>query len=54
MRRPQYVVFPDDPKGFAIDDQTYIGSSGLLVKPVVAEGVTEVEIYIADEEVRCR
>ncbi|CEQ39441.1 SPOSA6832_00983 [Sporobolomyces salmonicolor] len=48
--RPQYVVFPNDPKGFALDDQFYLGSSGLLVKPVVAEGVTEQQIYISDAQ----
>jgi hypothetical protein len=29
-RRPQYVVFPNDPKGFALDDQFYLGETGLL------------------------
>ncbi|KAK4704738.1 hypothetical protein P7C70_g1477, partial [Phenoliferia sp. Uapishka_3] len=48
--RPQYVVFPDDAKGFAIDDQFYLGSSGFLVKPIVDEGATETSIYIADNQ----
>ncbi|GAA6011944.1 hypothetical protein JCM11491_000111 [Sporobolomyces phaffii] len=48
--RPQYVVFPDDPKGFHLDDQFYLGSSGLLVKPVVAEGQIEQELYISDDQ----
>lgn len=48
--RPQYVLFPDDAKGFAIDDQFYLGSTGLLVKPIVAEGATETSIYIADDQ----
>ncbi|GAA5874605.1 hypothetical protein JCM16303_002920 [Sporobolomyces ruberrimus] len=48
--RPQYVMFPDDPKGFGLDDQFYLGSSGLLVKPVVVEGQTEQEIYISDDQ----
>ncbi|KAM0750382.1 hypothetical protein T439DRAFT_326351 [Meredithblackwellia eburnea MCA 4105] len=47
---PQYVLFPDDPKGFAIDNQFYFANSGLLVKPVVGEGVTESEIYISDDQ----
>lgn len=50
--RPQYVMFPEDTQGFAIDDQLYLGSTGLLIKPVVTEGATEVDIYIADDEVR--
>ena len=52
--RPQYVVFPSDPNGFAIDNQFYFGSSGLLVKPVVEEGATSAEVYIADDQVRLR
>ncbi len=31
-------MFPTDEAGFAIDDQYYIGSSGLLVKPVTEKG----------------
>lgn len=48
--RPQYVVFPNDPKGFALDDQFYLGDSGLLVKPVAREGQTEQEMYISDDQ----
>ena len=48
--RPQYYVHPSDEKGFAIDDQFYLGSTGLLVKPVTAEGAESVDIYIADSE----
>ena len=49
--RPQYYVHPDDETGFAIDDQFYVGSSGLLVKPVVKEGAESVEVYFADDEI---
>lgn len=48
--RPQYYVHPGDDKGFAIDDQFYLGSTGLLVKPVVTEGAEHVDMYIADDE----
>ncbi|KAM5464685.1 glucosidase II [Microsporum audouinii] len=48
--RPQYYVHPSDEQGFAIDDQLYLGRTGLLVKPVVTEGSTSVDIYISDEE----
>ncbi len=48
--RPQYYVHPSDERGFAIDDQLYIGSTGLLVKPVTTEGSESVDIYLADEE----
>lgn len=51
MSRPQYVAFPSDPKGFTIDDQYYVGGSGLLVKPVTTEGQTEVEVYVPDNQV---
>ena len=45
------MVFPKDPKGFAIDDQFYVGASGLLVKPVTAGGQNQVDIYLSDDEV---
>ncbi len=51
--RPQYYMFPEDEAGFNIDDQFWVGSTGLLAKPVTAEGVTSVDMHIAqdDEEV---
>jgi len=49
--RPQYAVFPEDKGGFAIDDQYYVGDSGILVKPVTKEGATSTDIYIADNQV---
>ncbi|KAI9777240.1 MAG: hypothetical protein M1839_008970 [Geoglossum umbratile] len=48
--RPHYYVFPGDEEGFAIDDQFFVGSTGLLAKPVVTEGADKVDIYIPDEE----
>jgi len=48
--RPQYLVFPNDPVGFAIDNQFYFGSTGLLVKPVATEGAEEADIYISDNQ----
>ena len=48
--RPQYYVHPSDEKGFAMDDQFYLGSTGLLVKPVTTEGAESVDVYIADDE----
>ena len=47
--RPLYYVHPSDEKGFEIDDQFYVGSTGLLAKPVTAEGADRVDIYIPDE-----
>ncbi|KAF8341539.1 alpha-glucosidase [Cantharellus anzutake] len=49
--RPQYVVFPKDSHGFEIDDQFYIGGSGLLVKPVTLPHVESAEVYLADDQV---
>ena len=49
--RPQYVMFPKDKNGFDMDDQYYIGSSGLLVKPVTTKGATETTLYIGEDEV---
>ncbi|KAJ9098154.1 hypothetical protein QFC21_004483 [Naganishia friedmannii] len=48
--RPQYVVFPKDEKGFAVDDQYYVGGSGLLVKPVTAPAVESSEVYLSDNQ----
>ncbi|MCJ1394130.1 hypothetical protein MMC18_007008 [Xylographa bjoerkii] len=48
--RPHYYVHPSDEKGFAVDDQFYIGSTGLLAKPVTSEGADTVDFYIPDEE----
>ncbi|KAF2496803.1 hypothetical protein BU16DRAFT_571834 [Lophium mytilinum] len=48
--RPNFYVHPDDAAGFAIDDQLYVGSTGLLAKPVVTEGANSVDIYLADAE----
>lgn len=48
--RPQWFVFPNDEAGFAIDDQLYLGSTGLLAKPVVQESASNADIYISDDE----
>lgn len=48
--RPHYYVHPSDDKGFAIDDQLYLGGTGLLAKPVQHEGAEHVDIYLADDE----
>jgi mannosyl-oligosaccharide alpha-1,3-glucosidase len=48
--RSQYYVHPEDEKGFAVEDQMYLGSTGLLVKPVTTEGAESVEVYLSDDE----
>ncbi|WOO82688.1 Glucosidase 2 subunit alpha [Vanrija pseudolonga] len=47
---PQYAYFPEDEGGFAVDDQYYVGDSGLLFKPVVTEGATTTDVYLADNQ----
>lgn len=53
MIRPQYAVFPGDEAGYTVDDQYYVGDSGLLFKPVVTEGATSTDVYLADDQVSC-
>jgi alpha 1,3-glucosidase len=48
---PQYVMFPEDEQGFGIDDQFYLGSSGLLCKPVTTRGATSATVYLSDAQV---
>ena len=48
--RPNYYVHPEDEKGFGIDDQFYLGSYGLLAKPVTKEGQEGQDMYLADKE----
>ena len=47
--RPNFYAHPDDQAGFALDDQMYLGDTGLLFKPVVTEGAESVDIYLADD-----
>lgn len=49
--RPHFVEYPKDENGFSIDDQYFIGSSGLLVKPITAKDVTETTMYLPDNQV---
>lgn len=44
--QPHYYAHPSDEAGFALEDQFYVGSTGLLVKPVVTEGVESISIYL--------
>ncbi len=43
-------MFPKDTEGFAIDDQYYLGGSGILVKPVTAPGVDILDVYLSDDQ----
>ena len=47
--RPQYYIFPEDEQGFGIDDQLWLGGTGILVKPVVLDAEST-DVYLAGEE----
>ncbi|KAI4237603.1 MAG: hypothetical protein L6R40_005894 [Gallowayella cf. fulva] len=51
VTRPMWYVHPSDEGGFALDDQFYVGDTGLLVKPVLKEGATSVDIYLPPSNV---
>ncbi|KAI4180105.1 MAG: hypothetical protein LQ346_007061 [Caloplaca aetnensis] len=46
VMRPMFYAHPSDNAGFALDDQFYVGDTGLLVKPVLKEGAESVDIYL--------
>jgi len=47
--RPLFLEFPKDERAAAIDDEFLFGA-GLLVAPVLREGVTEREVYLPEGE----
>ncbi len=49
--QPHYYAHPSDEAGFALEDQFYVGSTGLLVKPVVTEGAETVSMYLPPNEI---
>ncbi|KAI0596727.1 alpha glucosidase-like protein [Biscogniauxia sp. FL1348] len=49
--RPMYWTHPSQELGFGIDDQFFVGSTGLLVKPVVEKDKVTQDIFIPDDEV---
>ncbi len=49
--RPMFYVYPADEAGFGVDDQFFVGDTGLLVKPVVEKDKETADIYIPDDEV---
>jgi len=49
--KPMFYTHPGDEAGFGIDDQLFVGDTGLLVKPVVEKDKESVDIYIPDDEV---
>ncbi|KAI0123932.1 glycoside hydrolase family 31 protein [Xylariales sp. AK1849] len=49
--RPMYWTHPSEESGFAIDDQFFVGSTGILVKPIVEKDKVIADVYIPDDEV---
>jgi len=45
------MQFPEDPEGYAMDNQFYLGDTGILVHPVVKQDANSVDIYIGETEV---
>ncbi|PFH60093.1 hypothetical protein XA68_11481 [Ophiocordyceps unilateralis] len=48
--RPMFWTHPSEESGFSIDDQMFVGSTGLLVKPVTEQGKESADIWIPDDE----
>ena len=44
--RPMWWMHPHDTAGFPVDDQMYLGDTGLLVRPVVDEGADSAFVYL--------
>ncbi|PSR80124.1 alpha glucosidase-like protein [Coniella lustricola] len=49
--RPMFYTNPEDEGGLAVDDQMFVGNTGLLVKPIVEQDKESTDIYIPDSEV---
>jgi len=49
--KPMFYTHPSEEAAFGIDDQLFVGSTGLLYKPVVQKDQDSVDIYIPDNEV---
>ena len=46
------MQFPEDVEGFSIENQVYLGDTGLLIHPVVKQDAKSVDVYIGESEVR--
>ncbi|KAG6015238.1 hypothetical protein E4U54_003917 [Claviceps lovelessii] len=49
--RPMLWTHPSEESGFAVDDQLFLGTTGLLAKPIVEKDTFSTEIWIPDDEV---
>jgi alpha 1,3-glucosidase len=51
VTKPIFYECPHNLQAYEIDDQFFLGDSGLMVKPVTGEGATNVDVYLPDNEV---
>ncbi|KAK0615927.1 glycosyl hydrolases family 31-domain-containing protein [Bombardia bombarda] len=49
--KPMFYTHPGEEAGLAVDDQFFVGDTGLLVKPVTEEGKESVDVWVPDDEV---
>lgn len=49
--RPMVWTHPSEESGFSIDDQLFLGTTGLLVKPIVEKDKFSTDIWIPDDEI---
>ena len=49
--KPMFYTHPSEEAGLAIDDQFFVGNTGLLAKPVTEKDKESVDIWIPDAEV---
>ncbi|SCU97062.1 LAMI_0F08746g1_1 [Lachancea mirantina] len=47
IMKPLFYAHPELDETYKIDDQFYLGNSGLLVKPVTTEGETDTQVFFA-------
>lgn len=49
--KPLFYETPDNLESYDIEDQFFLGDSGLLVKPITEEDANNVDIYLPDDEI---
>lgn len=49
--KPMVYENPENLQTYGIDDQFFLGNSGIMVKPVTEEDASEISVYIPDTEV---
>ncbi|KAA8910207.1 hypothetical protein TRICI_004225 [Trichomonascus ciferrii] len=48
--KPLYYITPDNERVYDIDDEFFVGDSGILAMPVTDEGAKAVDIYVPDDK----